>query len=126
MHPEQLARVSSLPTDERYDYFIRKVSDFEACWLLRLQDWATLPSAEFEKCFAIWPEREFALVMAKRNWGNYEPVEVSLTDFLDDWLPLVDNDKSGFAVFPTVDSEGLIAGPGRLAADILSECEQYE
>ena len=60
MRNSKIDNVINLTASERYDYFIRKVADFEEVWGLKdAEGWALMGSEE-QVLFPIWSEKEFA------------------------------------------------------------------
>ena len=57
MRNSKIDNVINLTASERYDYFIRKVADFEEVWGLKdAEGWALMGSEE-QVLFPIWSER---------------------------------------------------------------------
>lgn len=72
--------------DDKYSYFISKVSDFEEVWGLYNESWAVLGNNEKEDILPFWPEREFAIIAADELWKDYSPKSIDLSDFIEKYL----------------------------------------
>lgn len=90
---KKLQNVISLPAEERYNYFLRKVADFEEVWGLYDNGWALSGGKEM-RIVPFWPEKEFADACANNEWARYKPQAIPLTDFMEKWLVGMEKDGS--------------------------------
>ncbi|MGE8533918.1 DUF2750 domain-containing protein [Chryseobacterium sp. 22543] len=112
--------------DERYNYFIRKVADFEELWGLNDDGWALLGDNDDNRIFPVWPEKEFAVLCAVDQWKNYKPEVITLDNFIEKWIPGMTNDKTLVNVFLTPNAKGTVTSPKDLLDYLQEELEQYE
>ncbi len=127
MNTKKIDNVLKLSTKERYEYFVRKVADFEEVWGLKENDgWALLKDNDGKIIFPIWPEKEFAEICAVDNWSKYKPIAITLNDFLEKLSPKIEKDNLFYTVFLTPNNKGIVITPQELCADIENECQQYE
>jgi hypothetical protein len=122
---KKIANVINLSAEDRYDYFIRKVADFEEVWGLFDNGWAMLGHVD-EKTLALWPEKAFAEICINTVWKTYRPKKILLNDFLQKWLPGMDSDGTKAAVFFTPKEKGIIVPSKKLLANLNDELQQYE
>lgn len=83
-----------------HEKFIAKVCETHIVYALESEDgFATSSSNELEDedgepvgiiCF--WSEKSGANACAKNDWDNFKPVEIDLTDFMENWCIGIDND----------------------------------
>jgi len=59
---KKIENILRMSEDERYNYFIRKVADFEELWGLNDDGWALLGDNDDNRIFPVWPEKEFAVI----------------------------------------------------------------
>lgn len=127
MNAKKNDNILKLSTEERYDYFVRKVADFEEVWGLKENDgWALLGDNNGRVLFPVWPEKEFAEICAIDTWSAYEPIAIDLDDFLEILSPRIKKDNLFYSVFLTPENKGVIISPEELCTDIEDECQQYE
>lgn len=126
MNEKKVASITAMGGPDRYDYFVRKVADFELLYGLFDDGWAMMESDDETRCFPFWPESEFAELLATERWKNYRPKEIELATFLGRWIPGMTKDGLSVAVFPTPTGPGVVVKPDRLAGDLAEECSQYE
>ena len=88
MHPKELETVFNLHQNKRYEYFIKKVADFEEVWGLKQEDgWATTGDDKGTFYLSFWPKKEFAELCITDEWSEYYAEVISLDEFIGDWLP---------------------------------------
>ena len=127
MNTKKIENVISMPVEERYDYFIRKVAEFKEVWSIGNENgWALLNDNENRIIVPFWPEKEFALLCCSEQWTNYTPKLIMLNDFMSRWLPGMKNDNRFANVFYTpTNRTGSIVEPDTLLQDINDEEQNY-
>lgn len=123
---KKIENIVKMTEDERYDYFIRKVADFEQVWGLNDNGWALLGDDDGNQILPLWPEREFAELCVADQWKNYKPASIQLSNFLEKWIPGMINDKTLINIFLTPDAKGSVVSPPTLKSDLQDELEQYQ
>lgn len=78
---KKIENILKMSEDERYDYFIRKVADFEQIWGLSNDGWALLGDKDGNQILPLWPEKEFAELCAIDQWVEYKPQIIELENF---------------------------------------------
>ncbi|WP_409290191.1 DUF2750 domain-containing protein [Pseudomonas sp. KCJK8927] len=125
MHDSKVLNVSSLSSEGRFEFFMRKVADFEVVWGLYDEGWATA-TLEGNVVVPFWPEEEFAKRCATDEWGDFWPRKIAIEDFLDKWLPGMHSDSRLCQVFPVPGDVGVVISPTALEVALREELEQYE
>ncbi len=127
MNPQQFESVTKLSGQKRYEHFIGKVGDWEEMWsLINEEGFVSINDDHGNICMPFWPHEEYAKAMATKNWGECLAEKIKLADFLEKWLPRLEQEGLSIAVFPTANSKGVILSPSRLKQDLELEIEQYE
>ncbi len=124
VHPNKLKRVISMSGAERFDYFVRKVADFDEVWGLHGKGWATATDEDGKVAVPFWPEADFAAECAVEEWDGYQPKSITLDDFLGKWLPGLLADQRLVAVFPTPASRGVLVEPDSVDSALRRELEE--
>jgi hypothetical protein len=117
--------ILNMDADERYLYFIRKITDFELIWGLYNEGWAMAGNQLNQEVIVFWPERGFAEICQTGAWKNYKPKEITLADFISKWLPGMEKDNKKAGVFYTPKGQGVVLEPGKILQDINEELKQY-
>lgn len=110
----------------RYKYFVGKVCDRGEVWGLYAEGWAMQGTVNGEKCFPVWPTREYAAACAHEAWANYEPESIEVHEFLDELIPMLQEDGIQIAIFSTPSGKGVIPSLSQLSLDIFEELARIE
>jgi len=126
MHPEKLNSVLTLSSKERYEYFIKKVADFETVYLIQDDDkYVTIGDDKNEIIIPVYPEAEFAELNLQGTWINFSVEEMELSEFLD-WLDELHEKRIKVAGFPSSENSGIVITADEMKNHILFEMQQYE
>lgn len=99
MNHKEFEAVIKLPANIRYEYFIKKVVDFEEVWGLYEEGWAMTSDDDGSMMIPFWPKREFAEYCAFEEWSNYKAQSISLDEFINEWLPGIEEDQYKPSIF---------------------------
>ena len=104
----QLDAINRMPAEQRYDYFINKVIELEQVWGLSSADgWVILPDEE-DEIFPVWPHAELAAQWGTGEFADCEPKAIALQDWLDKWLPGMEEDGLLAATCPDREGDAII------------------
>ncbi len=125
LNEKQFSTICSQPDDQRYEYFLRKVADWEEIWSLHSKDgWVELSSNDGEECLPVWPHPDFAAAWATGDWSDCKPKAISLEVWLERWTSGLEKDNTVLAIFPVDEEEGIVLSPTELQTALLAELEQ--
>ncbi|MCM3628913.1 DUF2750 domain-containing protein [Paenibacillus glycanilyticus] len=124
MNQKEFEAILKEPPNIRYEYFIKKVTDFEEVWGLYDEGWATADDGEGNMCIPFFPRKEFAQHCATEEWSSYKCESIDLYEFIDEWLIGMKEDKVKVSIFPNEDTA--IAEVEVLLRDLKNELEKYE
>ena len=124
MLSQEVINVLKISKEKQYEYFIKKVADYEEIWSLKDNEgWATL-GIEEKKFFPIWPKKQFAEIFACDEWNNYYPESIGLQEFLDSWLPGLKEDGIRVTIMWN-NGSGIDVEWEGLKRDIINELDKY-
>ncbi|WP_240458732.1 DUF2750 domain-containing protein [Virgibacillus sp. Bac330] len=124
MNNKEIEIISNLSGIKRYEYFIKKVVDFEEVWGLYEGGWAISESENGEPLMPFWPKKEFANLCAINEWNNYKAKHIELEDFIQEWLPGMKKDGFKPSIFwNNIDS--VILDVDKLITDLEEELDKY-
>jgi hypothetical protein len=123
---KKIENLMNLSEKEKYNYFIRKVVDFEEIWGLYNNGWALLGDEKNNQVCVFWPEKELAELCAIGKWNGYEACVIDLNDFLEKWITGMEKDNFLVSIFYNNQSMGKTVLPQQLRNDLIKELEQYE
>jgi hypothetical protein len=111
----------------RYDYFVKRVADWEEVWSLRnAGGWVAAATDTGQEVLPFWPFAAFAQRSATGPWADTAPAPIALEAFLARWLPGMAADGRLACVLPTGADRGATVDPLQLKADIEAEQEQLQ
>jgi len=116
--PEQVESAFALSADERYDFFLAMVAENSVVYTLKDEQGCLLVSSDDESCLPVWPDEALATACAQNEWSEFEPLAISLDDWLSKWVPGMTGDGHLVAVFPNLNTESVIVTPEELADDM--------
>jgi Protein of unknown function (DUF2750) len=99
MNEKEFYSVIKLPATKRYEYFIKKVVDWEEVWGLYQDGWAMTKDDNGNLLIPFWPRKEFAQYCAIGEWEGYTPELIELDKFLNEWLPGIKKDGYKPSIF---------------------------
>ncbi|PWA08158.1 DUF2750 domain-containing protein [Pueribacillus theae] len=124
MNTKEIEALLHRPANIRYEYFIKKVVDFEEVWGLYNEGWATAQDNDGNMLIPFFPKKGFAENCAKNEWEGFEAAAIDLYEFIDEWLVGMKKDRVKPSIFPTEEDAALVE-IDVLLRDINSELENY-
>ncbi|WP_318508773.1 DUF2750 domain-containing protein [Bacillus sp. T3] len=104
MNQKEFESVIKQSPNIRYEYFIKKVADYEEVWGLYNDGWATAQDDKGNMLIPFFPRKEFAEYSAINEWNNFKAEPIDLYEFIDKWLIGMKLDRVKPSIFPTNDS----------------------
>ena len=127
---QELDAVIALSPEKRYDYFVKRICDWEQVWTLYDDDYIVLNEAKNGKLYVLlFPFKDFAEHYATNTRGmkgvSYKSFEIN--EFLETIIKkLQANNVSNALVFPVANGYGLNVSMIDMVKDIQSELENYK
>lgn len=127
---QELEAVIALSPEKRYNYFVKRICDWEQVWTLYEDDYIVLNEAKNGKLYILlFPFKDFAEHYATNTRGmkgvSYKSFEIN--EFLETIIKkLQANNVSNALVFPVANGYGLNVSMTDMVKDIQSESENYK
>ena len=127
---QELEAVIALSPEKRYNYFVKRICDWEQVWTLYEDDYIVLNEAKNGKLYILlFPFKDFAEHYATNTRGmkgvSYKSFEIN--EFLETIIKkLQANNVSNALVFPVANGYGLNVSMSDMVKDIQSELENYK
>lgn len=118
---EQITSALALSADERYEFFLDLLAENHTVYTLKDEQGCLLVTSDDESCLPVWPDQALAEACATQEWEGFEPLAISLDDWLEKWVPGMTSDNHMVAVFPDLNTESVIVTPQELADDISAD-----
>jgi hypothetical protein len=124
MDKKEFEAVLKIPVNKRYEYFIKKVVDWEEVWGLYNNGWVMTKDDDGNLMIPFWPKKEFAEYCAIGEWEGYVANRIDLEEFMQDWLPGMKKDGYKPSIFWNNDDSAVL-DIETLINDLNSELENY-
>ena len=127
---QELEAVTALSPEKRYNYFVKRICDWEQVWTLYEDDYIVLNEAKNSKLYILlFPFKDFAEHYATNTRGmkgvSYKSFEIN--EFLETIIKkLQAKNVSNALVFPVANGYGLNVSMTDMVKDIQSELENYK
>jgi len=110
---------------ENYEAFVEAVKASREVWGLCRdeEEWAYSASSEYEdaEVLLFWSSKKLAAAHQQDEWKQHQPTAIELDDFIENWLPGVDEDGGLIGPNWTTDFEGWEVLPEDLAERLIEE-----
>ena len=124
---EEFQKLLSADGPERVQYFIDRVRETRAVWLLGDDDSpVTWRRDDGTVLVPAWPHYRFAEVCAEGEWEDMEAFAVDLPQWLDDLLPYVKENGQRLSVFPLPDGRTVVLDADEFADDVRRAMKERE
>lgn len=71
---------------------------------------------EFSEAMPVWADAESAKACAVGDWAGYEPTDLTLDNFVDDFIPALDEEGAWVGLNFGPDEQGDVIEPAELGA----------
>lgn len=122
----EIESVSQLNAFDKYNYFIKKVADFELMYSLVDTD-GNIATLEIDDNILLpfWSSSEYALLNAIKEWDNYEVKEISIEYFENEIIDVIESKNYLLSIFPIKEKVGFIVNLNEFAKDLSNEMDKY-
>ena len=124
MNQKELDSIIKQPPNIRYEYFIKKVADYEEVWGLYDDGWATAQDDDRNMLIPFFPRKEFAEYCAINEWNNFKAEPIDLNEFIENWLVGMRKDRVKPSIFP-INEDSVMVEIDVILRDLNSELENY-
>ncbi|MBL4685348.1 MAG: DUF2750 domain-containing protein [Nannocystaceae bacterium] len=108
--------IDALNDHERVEHFVRGVAGSGTVWGLYADTWARASEGEGPEALPFWADRDLAVECIRGPWRAHAPRAIALSEFIEQWLPNMDEDKIVAVLMPTPTASGTIITAGELVA----------
>ncbi|MCL6265158.1 DUF2750 domain-containing protein [Flagellimonas myxillae] len=127
LNSKEIESVSKLEPFKRYNYFIKKIADFEEIWtIVDKHGELALSDIEENTLISFWTAEAFIKSNLYGNWENCIPFKITLDDFEDIFAPLIVDNNYLINVFPVNGKSGFVVNLDEFIRDLNDELEKYQ
>ena len=124
---KEIENVSKLKPFKRYQYFIKKVIDFEELWtLLDNEDNLAMSHVDEKMLVSFWTNEAFIKSNLDENWKGFKPFKLTLDYFEDKIIPIVAENNYLLNIFPVGGMSGFVVNLDEFIRDLNNELEKYQ
>ncbi len=96
---------------ERLELSFGLFSSNEKVWILTDEHGCVMLTTDDEDGVPVWPSDDLAKLWATEDWADCEPMAISLSDFVQKWIPGMEKDGLMLMVCPIPAEEGEVIPP---------------
>jgi hypothetical protein len=115
---EEFIALNKMLPEQRFDYTLAQLIEKRYVWGLFGADGWVMLKADDDLCMPIWPCESFATAWVKNDFPSCEPKQIEFSEWVEKWLPGMQNNNTLVLVFPLGDDEEGIM----LEANEMLEC----
>tara|TARA_R110002167_G_scaffold73942_5_gene207214 strand:+ start:831 stop:1238 length:408 start_codon:yes stop_codon:yes gene_type:complete len=115
---EEFIALNKMLPEQRFDYTLAQLIEKRYVWGLFGADGWVMLKADDDLCMPIWPCESFATAWVKNDFPDCEPKQIEFSEWVEKWLPGMQNNNTLVLVFPLGDDEEGIM----LEANEMLEC----
>ena len=107
----RIKEILNFDAEQRLKYLLKQATQDQKIWILTDEHGAVMMTTDDEDCIPVWPNREFAELWATEDWQGFEPISVSLKDWMQKWTNGLEQDELSVVVFPLPEDSGAVLYP---------------
>ena len=124
---KEVENVSRLEPFKRYQYFIKKIADFEELWTIVDKNGDIgLSDIEGKTLIPVWPKEAYIKSCLVGNWNRHIPFKLTLDDFEESIISFVSENNYLVNVFPVGNKTGFVVNLNEFIRDLNEELGQYQ
>lgn len=127
MNPKEKENILKLEPFKRYQYFIKKIADFEELWTIVDEngDYA-ISEIDNHNFISFWTAEEFILSNLEEGWQDCKPLKLNLEDLYNDLFEIIVSENYLVNVFPIDGKSGFIVSLEEFKRDLEEELEKIQ
>lgn len=111
----ELRAMMEAPAAERYEYFVKQVSEFDEAWGLRDDEgWMAVGGEDDVTCFPLWPAEAYARRAAVDEYAKMRPTPIPLDELVEEMLPAWEKQGVAISVFWVPPGRGVVVSAAEL------------
>ncbi|GJM65021.1 DUF2750 domain-containing protein [Persicobacter diffluens] len=123
---KEVESVLKLSPFERYQYFIKKVADYEELWTI-VDDKNELALSEIDnnQMISLWSASEYIQSNLGDGWENCRSLKLDLDSFEQDIMPVIIENEYLLNVFSVNNKSGFVVSISEFIRDLNEELNNY-
>lgn len=127
MNPKEKENILKLEPFKRYQYFIKKIADFEELWTIvdENEDYA-ISEIDDLNFISFWTTEEFIYSNLEEGWKNCKPLKLSLDDLENELFEIIAAENYLINVFPINGKSGFVVSMEEFRRDLDEELDKIQ
>ncbi|ASW73695.1 hypothetical protein IQ37_19550 [Chryseobacterium piperi] len=127
MNLKEKENIIKLEPFKRYQYFIKKIADFEELWTIVNEngDYA-ISEVDDHSLISFWTAEEFILSNLDKGWENYRPLKICLEDLENELFKIIASENYLVNVFPINGKSGFVVSLEEFRRDLNEELDKIQ
>ena len=127
MNPKEKENILKLEPFKRYQYFIKKIADFEELWTIvdENKNYA-ISEIDDHSLISFWTAEEFILSNLNNGWENCKPLKLSLEDLDEELFEIIASENYLINVFPINGKSGFVVSLEEFKRDLDEELDKIQ
>ena len=117
-------QATSLTAEERLGLLLQYATKSQAIWLAKGTSGFVMIEGDDEVFLPVWPHRDLVATWDVAAQSEVTAEKIELAEFIELWLPGLENNQTGICVFPlSADDAGISMTAAELAESLAEEAK---
>lgn len=123
---QEIESVIKLQPFERYKYSLKRIADNETLYTIkRDNETIAISDLDDEKLIPFWSAKQFAELNITDEWNEFYVEEISLDDFENEMVDLINENNFLMNIFPINNKTGFVVSLDEFIRDLNIELERF-
>ena len=123
---QEIESVIKLEPFERYKYSLKRIADIETLYTIkRDNETIAISDLDDEKLIPFWSAKQFAELNITDEWNEFYVEEISLDDFENERVDIINENKFLKNIFPINNKTGFVVSLDEFIRDLNIELERF-
>lgn len=126
LNTQEIETVIKLESFERYKYSLKRIADNEKLYTLKKgNDIIAISDLVDEKLIPFWSSKQFAELNITDKWKDFYIEEISLDDFENEMIALIEENNFLINIFPINNKTGFVVSLDEFIRDLNEELNNF-
>ncbi|WP_312901539.1 DUF2750 domain-containing protein [Chryseobacterium taichungense] len=127
MNNKEKENILKLEPYKRYQYFIKKIADFEELWTIVDEDGNyALSDVDNHTLISLWTSEEFVKSNLEQGWEKCKPIKLTLDELREELFELIVDEGYLINIFPINGRSGFVVNLNEFIRDLDEELDKIE
>ena len=122
---QEINSVIKLSPKQRYEYFIKKVADYEELFTAKENGKWLITEGGGYNFFMLWSSEEYANLFIKEGWEGCVSAKITLDEFMENIIPIIKEEELLLSIFALGGKSGFVVSLDEFKRDLSEELDKY-